>query len=150
MFSFLNRIKAFYPVAILPVLLLVVLSGCRGEPPLELPETPVLLERNRVALIVVEYARIHEEPDVTAPVTGHARVGEVVSVIDRTPDERWLFVEPRYGRGWIYREDLQLYDTVARARNARERAKSSGTLPRPDGSGATFPETEFFREAPGP
>lgn len=100
----------------------LVILGCGAADPIPaLPESSVLMSRGSVALVRVEYARLHEEPDVSSPIRFHARSGEILSVKERTPDQQWLRVEMLPLHGWVHRDDADLFDNRAQARDARER-----------------------------
>lgn len=119
------------------VLVGIVLAGtlflvvaCRRGPEIpDLPETSVLRGRDQVALVRVEYARLHDRPDVQSPVLGHARFRDVLNVIDRTADEQWYRLESPRETGWVHYDDLELYDVLAQALNARDRLRRGGSRP---------------------
>ena len=119
------------------ILVGIVLAGtilltvaCRRGPDIPgLPETSVLLGRDQVALVRVEYARLHDRPDVQSPVRGHARFGDTLTVSDRTADEQWFRLESPRETGWVHNDDLELYDALAQALNARRRLQRGGSRP---------------------
>lgn len=109
------------PLISFPVVVLIVAGCSPAEPPVVLPDTSVLVGRGSVALVRVDYGRIHEHPEISGDVLHHARFGDVLSVIGRTPEEDWVQVESPLGQGWMYRGDVELFATRAQAQNARER-----------------------------
>lgn len=112
--------------ALLSFLVLGCGSGVRVP---ELPETSLLMRRDRVALVRVEYARFHQEPAMDSAVIGHARAGAILLVEERTPDLQWFRSDLHAEgedliQGWVHLNDVDLYDNRAQARNAREREES--------------------------
>ncbi|TVR69197.1 MAG: hypothetical protein EA427_08840 [Spirochaetaceae bacterium] len=117
------------PLALMVVLLLAG-CGARDRTP-ELPETSILIGRNQVALVRVEYARFHERPGMESPIIAHARAGDILLLRERTPDAQWLLVERSRPEGetavpgWVHVSDVALYDSHAQARNARAREETA-------------------------
>lgn len=106
------------------ILLVLGFSGCGDdERDLNLPETSVLLHRETMGVVTVEYARLHVETNVNSAIVAHARLGDVVPILERTVDEGWLYTETPHGTGWAHRDDLRLYDNRAQAMQAREQLR---------------------------
>ncbi len=109
-------------VGLLLLVVAVLFTACRDEevePQITLSETPVLIGTGSYALITVEYGRLYEASDPTSAIIGHGRRGDVLSVLDTTPNQDWYFLEAANLRGWIERELIRLYPTEQQARNAR-------------------------------
>jgi hypothetical protein len=101
-------------------LVALLVAGCgSSEPELALPETSVLLDQTSVALVIEPYLRLHDRPEVTAGVIGHARRGDVLSVIGVTADRRWVELEGPARHGWARSEQTMLYATRERGYSAR-------------------------------
>ncbi|SIQ70369.1 hypothetical protein SAMN05920897_11361 [Alkalispirochaeta americana] len=119
-----------FPALCLTVLLLVpacLLVSCGDKAPdIPLPETSVLVHRDSIALVSVEYARMHREPSIDSPVMVHSRFGDILSVSERTPDERWLYLVAARREGWVYRDDVALYMSDAQAQSARRQLRRPG------------------------
>ena len=115
-------VRKWYLAAVLvAVLFAVLLGGCGSRTAaVDLPQTSLLIGRGRVALVRAEYARVHEQPDITSPVIGHARQGDIIALGERTADSQWIVAEDAIVRGWVHSSDLELYDSRAQAQNARE------------------------------
>lgn len=148
-----RAVAALFP-GVLPRVLAGVLTGvmvlapavslvsCRDtRPDLELPQTSVLVNRDSVALVSVEYARMHREPSIESLVMVHSRMGDILFVSDRTPDGQWFLLVDQgrksQGResqeeadqrkeGWVHRGDVALYMSEAQANNARRQLRRPG------------------------
>lgn len=107
-------------LSLLVAFVLLVLGSCTEEEELHLPETSLLIGRDSIALVTVEYARLYTDPDPTSTIGTHARFGDVLPVRQRTADGRWLVVHTAFGEGWVFHEDVSLYRSEAQARNARK------------------------------
>jgi hypothetical protein len=101
------------------VLFVAMFISCTQEDEIRLPETSRLIGRESTALVRVEYARLYADPDPASPIVTHARIGDILPVLRRTPDGRWLAVRAPLGEGWVFHDDTALYQTEAQARNAR-------------------------------
>ena len=107
--------------ALLTVVVSVVgLAACGDRTSsLTLPETPVLSGRGSYALIEAEYTRLFDRPDRSASILSHGRRGDVLRVVGRTANLRWVEVDASDRRGWIAMEDLVLFSSREQALNAR-------------------------------
>ncbi len=96
------------------------LGACSDRTPsLTLPETPVLSGRGSYALVEAEYTRLFDRPDRDAVILSHGRRGDVLRVVGRTANLRWVEVDAPDMRGWIVMEDLVLFSSREQALNAR-------------------------------
>lgn len=109
------------PGVLLSLLLALLLTACSGpETGIELPPTPVLSGQRDFALVTESYVRLHVRPDVESGVGTHARRGDVLRVIGRTADQRWIEVEDAERHGWIRRDYLRLFASREQAINGQE------------------------------
>ena len=108
-------------LAFLAVTLVVAtLGGCgRSRDEIALPETPVLSGRDRYALVVEAYVRVHSAPGGEAPIRTHLRLGDVLPVESRTPDDAWVEIRRLDLQGWIQRSTVRLFSSREQAINAR-------------------------------
>lgn len=99
------------------------------QPPLSLPQTPVLASSTPHALVIVEISRLKDRPDEEGAIAGHARRGDVVPVLSRNANGSWVEVEGPFGHGWVVRDDIELYRSRRQALNAREHMRQPGESP---------------------
>ena len=103
--------------------------SCRPEEVLhspDLPPTPVLTSDSLWGVVNKPYQKILSKPEGDAEVEGLLRQGDIVEVISKVSDKDdrfyWLEVRsPETGnRGWVPDSSLNVYDSPAQARTARE------------------------------
>lgn len=117
-----------YARLILLVLLPFWLIGCSEQPELSLPEVRALTNRPEWAVVTDGYVRVHRQAELHAPVVGHFRRGDVVTVIRESvfTDEidgqfhRWYQMANDTLDGWVFGAWVDLFDSEERARNASE------------------------------
>ncbi|MFW6235141.1 MAG: SH3 domain-containing protein, partial [Spirochaetota bacterium] len=118
-------IASVYARCILVVLLLFWLLGCAEERELSLPEVRALTDRPEWAVVTDGYVRVHRQAELEAPVVGHFRRGDVVTVIRESvfTDEidgqfhRWYQIANDTLDGWVFGASIDLFDSEERAQN---------------------------------
>ena len=108
------------------VLVAALVLGACSEPSssITLPETPVLSRRGSYALVGAEYTRLFDRPDRDAAILSHGRQGDVLRVVGRTANLRWVEVDGADRRGWIAMDDLILFSSREQALNAARDART--------------------------
>jgi hypothetical protein len=109
-------------------LLLAGLTGCRRESaPLspDLPATPILTAESQWGVVNRSYVKVLKTTDITSPVNGLLRQGDVVEILSKTGTgdglSYWLelSVPETTVTGWVPDSSLDVYDSHAQARTAR-------------------------------
>ena len=104
----------------------VVSCAQDGESAVVLPTTGVSDIRPSWAVVVSTYVRLRDEADSESPITGHLRAGDVAEVVSISLSPysanghqlRWIELAAEGHTGWVLENDLQLFSSERRARNA--------------------------------
>ncbi|TVQ24922.1 MAG: hypothetical protein EA383_09605 [Spirochaetaceae bacterium] len=115
-----------YRIIITIGILVTSLLACSSDRELSLPEIRALSNRAEWAVAQDSYVRVHRQADLTSPVIGHFRRGDVVAVIRESAftDEidgryrRWYQVTNDLFDGWVFGTGIVLYDSREQASNA--------------------------------
>lgn len=108
-------------VIVVTILGTLLFNACSDEDDatFEFRETPVLVGQESFALITEEYARLHEEPDIMAPVIAHGRSGDVMEVVGTTANRQWTELKTSADQGWVQSLHIRRFSNRRQAENAR-------------------------------
>ena len=100
--------------------------SCQREteyPKVDLPPTSVLSVRSDWGVVTSNVLRMRSDPNQSATILTHIRLGELVEILSRTVqkdlvDEQTAYwYQVNYGglRGWLFGSYLEIFDTRAKA-----------------------------------
>ncbi len=109
--------------------LLILLISCRQEQEpvsLTIPPTPVLTSESSWGVSNKPYLKVLSAPDTSSEVRGLLRRGDIVEIVSKTGADDghsyWLEIQSpdKEMSGWIPDSSMDVYDSPAQARTARD------------------------------
>jgi hypothetical protein len=108
---------------------LILLTSCRQEQEpvsLTIPPTPVLTSESPWGVSNKPYLKVLSAPDISSEVRGLLRRGDIVEIVSKTGADDghsyWLEIRSpdKEMSGWIPDSSMDVYDSPAQARTARD------------------------------